>query len=128
TSTKLIILCSTFLVAIGVTLYSLIAEKQIAISFARKELVGNQYLTTLRNVYAAILTTGTNGASGRQTIGSADDMLKTLSAAGADADRILQTGEARQALAAARRALWAGHPGGAGAESLVTGAAAKGRG
>ena len=127
TGTKLIILCSTFLVAIGVTVYSLIAEKQIAISFARKELVGNQYLATLRNVYAAILTTGTNGSSGGQTIGSAGDMLKTLSTAGADADGILQTGEPRQALAAALRTLWAGEVRGADADALVLDALAKGR-
>ena len=40
TSTKLFILCSTFIVAIAVAIYSLVIEKQIAIDFARKELVG----------------------------------------------------------------------------------------
>ena len=42
TSLKLIILCSTFLVAISVTIYSLVAEKQIAIDFARKERSGRR--------------------------------------------------------------------------------------
>jgi signal transduction histidine kinase len=45
TSTKLFILCSMFIILVGVTTYGLVAEKQIAIKFAGKELVGNQYLT-----------------------------------------------------------------------------------
>jgi len=43
TSTKLFILCCTFIVAIAVAIYSLVAEKQIAIEFARKELAGVRY-------------------------------------------------------------------------------------
>jgi signal transduction histidine kinase len=124
TSLKLIILCSTFLVAISVTIYSLVAEKQIAIDFARKELVGNRYLTTLREVYGAILTTRMNG---QQAIGSADEIIKALSAAGADADGILQTGEARQALTATLRDLWGGEVKGGNADALVLDALAKGR-
>src|SRR5262245_25601930 len=127
TGTKLIILCSTFLIAIGVTVYGLVAEKRIAINFARKELVGNQYLTTLREVYTAILTTWTNGSQGGQTIGSADEVLKTLSTAGANADGILQTRESRQALAAALSDLWAGKAQGVDADALVLDALAKGR-
>src|SRR5262247_4044016 len=127
TGTKLIILCSTFLIAIGVTVYGLVAEKRIAINFARKELVGNQYLTTLREVYTAILTTWTNGSPGGKTIGSADEVLKTLSSAGANADGILQTRESRQALAAALSDLWAGKAQGVDADALVLDALAKGR-
>ena len=56
TSTKLFVLCGTFIVAIAVAIYSLAAEKQIAIEFARKELVGVNYFERLRDVYAAILT------------------------------------------------------------------------
>ena len=55
TSTKLFILCGTFIVAIAVAIYSLVVEKQIAIDFARKELVGLRYFESLRDVYAAIL-------------------------------------------------------------------------
>jgi hypothetical protein len=44
-----------FIVAIVVAIYSLVAEKEIAIQFARKELVGVRYLESLRGVYAAIL-------------------------------------------------------------------------
>ncbi len=41
--------------AIILATYSLIKEKQIAIGFVRKELVGAQYLEALRGVYAVIL-------------------------------------------------------------------------
>ena len=39
TSTKLLILCGTFIVAVAAAIYSLVAEKQIAIEFARKALM-----------------------------------------------------------------------------------------
>ena len=38
TSTKLIVLCGAFIVAIAVAIYALVAEQQIAIEFAKKEL------------------------------------------------------------------------------------------
>jgi len=56
TSTKLIILCGMFILSISVTTASLVAEHRIAIDFARKELLGDQYLEVLRNTYAAILS------------------------------------------------------------------------
>ena len=56
TSTKLLLLCSVFVGALVVATYGLVAEKQIAIHFVRKELVGVQHLEALRGVYAAILT------------------------------------------------------------------------
>jgi signal transduction histidine kinase len=56
TGTKLLILCSIFIVTVGVTTYTLVVEKLIAIDFARKELVGNRYTTPVRELYAAILT------------------------------------------------------------------------
>jgi signal transduction histidine kinase len=55
TSTKLLLLCSVFVGALVVATYGLVAEKQIAIHFVNKELVGVQYLDALRGVYAAIL-------------------------------------------------------------------------
>ena len=55
TSTKLLLLCSVFVGALVVAAYGLVAEKQIAIHFVRKELVGVQHLEFLRGVYAAIL-------------------------------------------------------------------------
>ena len=55
TSTKLLLLCGVFVAALVVATYGLVAEKQIAIHFARKELVGVQRLELLREVYAAVL-------------------------------------------------------------------------
>lgn len=43
TGTKLILLCAMFIISVGVTTYSLVVENQIAISFARKELVGSRF-------------------------------------------------------------------------------------
>jgi signal transduction histidine kinase len=105
TGTKLIILCCTFIVAIGVTIYGLVVEKQIAIDFARKELVGNRYMATLRATYAAVLTGGRNDASDAHPAKPADEIVNALSAAGADADRMLGTGELQRALAATLRKL-----------------------
>jgi len=56
TSTKLIILCGMFILSISVTTASLVAEHRIAIDFARRELIGDNYLEVLRNTYAAILS------------------------------------------------------------------------
>jgi signal transduction histidine kinase len=99
TGTKLILLCSAFIVAIAVTTYALVAEQQIAIDFARKELAGSRYLAAVRNLYAGILT-----GSVPQTA-SADDILKMLAAAQADAPDQLQTAEFEQELAGALRLL-----------------------
>jgi signal transduction histidine kinase len=55
TSTKLLLLCGVFVGALAVATYGLVAEKQIAIHFVRKELVGVQHLERLRGVYAALL-------------------------------------------------------------------------
>lgn len=56
TRTKLLLLCSAFVGALIVATYGLVAEKQIAIHFVRKELVGVRHLEAVRGVYAAILT------------------------------------------------------------------------
>jgi signal transduction histidine kinase len=55
TSTKLLLLCGAFVCAIVIATISLIQEKRIAIEFVSKELVGEQYLEALQQVYAAIL-------------------------------------------------------------------------
>ena len=62
TSTKLLLLCSVFVGALVVTTFGLVAEKQIAINFVRKELVGVRHLEALRAIYSAILT-GTPSSS-----------------------------------------------------------------
>lgn len=56
TRTKLFALCAVFIATVGVTTYSLVAEKMIAIEFAQKELLGNAYLSTINRAYATMLT------------------------------------------------------------------------
>ena len=65
TGTKLFILCATFLISIAVPIYGLVTEKRIAIDFSRKELLGSQYLGTLREIYAAVLAEGWRQACAR---------------------------------------------------------------
>jgi signal transduction histidine kinase len=88
TSTKLLLLCGVFVGALVVATYSLVAEKQIAIQFVRKELVGVQHLELLRGVYAALLkeNPAAPGASG----GSAarEELDKLAAAHKADSERL----------------------------------------
>ena len=121
TSTKLFILCSAFIVAIVVAIYSLVAEKQIAIEFARKELVGVHYFESLRGVYAAILTEplGVNAAGQTPSPGEA---LKSLDAAEKEAAGTLQTAALEQSLAATLRKLWSKEAEGEDQSSLVVNA------
>jgi hypothetical protein len=83
TSTKLIVLCAMFMIAIGVTTYSLLREKLMAIEFAQKELIGTKYLASLRRLY----TTATQpfDASVSSYSDSFRDILKDLASAQADA-------------------------------------------
>jgi signal transduction histidine kinase len=121
TSTKLILLCSAFIVSVAVTTYALVAEKRIAIDFARKELAGSRYLAAVRDVYGGILT-----GSVPQTT-SPDDVLKMLAGAQAGASVQLQTTDFEQALAGALRLLeWSQTEGGK-VDFLVVDALAKTR-
>lgn len=126
TSTKLFILCSTFIVAIAVAIYSLVAEKQIAIEFARKELVGVRYFETLRGVYAAILAEPLRiDAAGQMP--TPEEVLKSLDAAEKEATGTLQTATLEQSLAATLRKLWSKEADGKEQSSLVVEALAKAR-
>jgi PAS domain S-box-containing protein len=127
TSTKLFVLCSTFIVAIVVTIYSLVAEKQIAIEFARKELVGVRYFETLRGVYAAILAAPLNDLPAGQSTPSAAEALKSLASAQADAAGTLQTAAFAQSLEATLRTLSSQPVDGDARSSLVVEALAKAR-
>jgi signal transduction histidine kinase len=106
TSTKLVILCGMFVISVAVTTYSLVAEKQIAIEFARKELVGSRYLATVRDIYATVLAGRPIDASAAPPSRQTDDILKKLAAAQSDAGKSLQTGEFARSLAEALRLLW----------------------
>ena len=95
TSTKLLLLCSVFVGALAVATYSLVAEKQIAIHFVRKELIGAEHLVALRGVYAALLTEKPDASA------AAKEAVITLDAAGsADSDH-LDTSALERALAEA---------------------------
>ena len=105
TSTKLLLLCGMFVISIAVTTAALVAEKQIAIAFAHKELVGSRYLATVRDIYPAILIQP-DDPSFALPRPSTDEILKALAAAEADAANVLQTAELEQALAETLRKLW----------------------
>jgi signal transduction histidine kinase len=107
TSTKLIILCGMFILSIGVTTYSLVAEHRIAIDFARKELIGNRYLAVLRNVYAAILSDRPIDTITASPAASSDGALNALAAEQASVEGEMQTKELADALMASLRELWA---------------------
>jgi signal transduction histidine kinase len=127
TSTKLVILCGMFIISVGVTTYSLVAEKQIAIEFARKELVGSRYLAAVRGIYATVLAGRTIDASAAPPSRQTDDILKTLAATQSNAGKSLQTGAFAQSLAEALRLLWSSDLDSAAAYTLALDVLAKAR-
>ena len=85
TGTKLLILCGAFILAMAVPIYGLVTEKQIAIEFARKELVGSRYLGAVRDIYASLLAVP-QGGSVEATVNPADANLKQLADLSSGAD------------------------------------------
>src|SRR5262245_24477388 len=120
TSTKLIVLCGAFIIAIAVAIYTLVAEQQIAIEFAKKELIGAHYVEAIRGVYSRLLgEPGDTGASGR-ALPTAAELLNSLNKAEAAAK--LNTGSLEQSLANTLRRLWSDRPE-EGAKSVLLGEA-----
>lgn len=105
TSAKFLILCAIFVVTLGVTAWSLVAEKEIAIDFARKELLGNRYVAALGPIYANILWTRDRMGSPALHPAAADRLLGGLAAAEAEMGSVMQTGELAGAFEAALREL-----------------------
>ena len=105
TSTKLVLLCSVFMIAIAATTYSLVREKLIAIEFARKELIGIKYLEVARRIYAVVLASRAFDPSGSSASDSLRDIFRDLATNESNAAPTLQTGEPAQALATALQ-LW----------------------
>jgi methyl-accepting chemotaxis protein len=101
TSTKLILLCAMFIISLAVTTYSLVAEKQIAITFARKELIGSKFLAALRNINVAILRDKPFDPLAAESDSSEQSMLEALAAGQAAAAPALQTKEPVKALSKA---------------------------
>src|SRR5512143_1753564 len=75
TSTKLIVLCGAFIIAIAVAIYTLVAAQQIAIEFAKKELVGVHYIEAVRGVYSRLLGEPENNGVSGQALPSAATIL-----------------------------------------------------
>ena len=105
TSTKLILLCAMFIISVAATTYSLVTDKQIAISIARKELIGNKFLATVRGIEVTVLTSIPFDPLAAVSDSSTQKMLETLAAAQTDAAPALQTAEFEQALSGALRLL-----------------------
>jgi hypothetical protein len=112
TSTKLFLLCGMFVGAIILATYSLIEEKQIAIGFVRKELVGARYLKALRGVYAVILAKDADASRGARSQAYADAALDALAKAEAETGGSLHTAQLAETLTTAVRDLVATGPGG----------------
>jgi signal transduction histidine kinase len=112
TSTKLFLLCGMFVGAIILATYSLIEEKQIAIGFVRKELVGARYLKALRGVYAVILAKDADASRGARSQAYADAALDALAKAEAETGGSLHTAQLAETLTTAVRDLVATRPGG----------------
>jgi signal transduction histidine kinase len=103
--TKFLILCGVCLVLTSVATYALLVEKQIAINFARSELVGSKYLALLRPIYVAVLKTETNAELGTGNNTLASESMASLSRADAETAGILHIESAVTALAATLRGL-----------------------
>ena len=112
TSTKLALLCAMFIISIAATTYSLVTEKQIAIAFARKELIGSKFLETLRSIYATVLTGRPFNPLAQDPEASAHKMVEALLAAQSDATPALRTDEFVQTLSGVLTRLGSNHPSG----------------
>ena len=82
--TKFLILCGVCLLLTSVATYALLVEKQIAINFARRELVGSKYLALLRPIYVAVLKTQAKGDVGHPQNVFGPEPLDLLSRADAE--------------------------------------------
>jgi PAS domain S-box-containing protein len=105
TRRKLFLLCSAFVVAIAVAIYSTVAEKRIAIDFTRKELDGIRYIEPIQGVYAALLSDRLNAAAPAPVI---DKAIKSLADAEAASGGTLRTAALQEPLATTLRRLRSG--------------------
>jgi signal transduction histidine kinase len=123
TSTKLLILCATFSISIGVPVYALVTEKLIAIDFARRELVGSRYLLAVRSLYEEILAARSGTAVGRAHV-TTKTAIEALVHAEGESGGAFQTAALAQAVAAALHELEAAAEEEGRLEALVLGALA----
>ncbi len=104
TSTKLILLCGAFIIAIAVAIYTLVAAQQIAIEFSKKELTGVHYIEAVRGVYSRLLGEPGNNTVSGQALPSAATVLNSLNKAEAGAN--FDTASLEQSLASTLHRLW----------------------
>ncbi|HET9716373.1 MAG TPA: ATP-binding protein [Pseudolabrys sp.] len=79
--TKFLILCVISLGLTSIATYALLVEKQIAIDFAERELVGSKYLAFVRPIYRAVLATQASGQLGNERTASVSELTDSLSQA-----------------------------------------------
>jgi signal transduction histidine kinase len=127
TSTKLLLLCSMFVVSIMVATYGLVVERQATIEFARKELFGLRYLEALSGVYAAILTEDRDSSHDAQSKTAINKSLDALFSAQADTAGSLDTAGPEQALVVSLHALSQSKASGTQKQQLIIDALAKAR-
>ncbi len=108
--TKFLILCLMSLALTSVATYALLVEKQIAINFARKELVGSKYLALLQSLYVTVLKTQANGDIGDRQGTSARDAIGSLARADAETSGTLHIAKAAEGLAGTLRSLETSNP------------------
>src|SRR5262245_20726392 len=124
TGTKRFVLCATFLISIAVPIYGLVTEKRIAVEFSRRELLGSRDLSTVRAIYAAVLSPR---EATREIEGLHPQLMGTLARAEEQLGAQLQTAELAGALAAALNELWTKEHQAAEAGGLVLSALRKGQ-
>jgi len=107
--TKFLILCGVSLALTSVATYALLVEKQIAINFARSELVGSKYLALLRPIYVMVLKTLANGDLADRQEASARDSIDSLSKAEVETTGILRIESIVRPLAATLHNLSTNH-------------------
>ena len=122
TRRKLFLLCSAFVIAIAVAIYISVAEKRIAIDFARKELVGVNDIEQFRDIYAALVPDPLSRTSpppypDATTRPSADSRSGSQDS--------LQTAALEDALARTLQRLWSGQVTGDALRTLAAEALAK---
>jgi signal transduction histidine kinase len=111
TGTKLLLLCATFLISVAVPIHGLVTEKQIAIDFARKELIGSQYLASVRDAYPEIVTLEGGSRSPARAQQAAASIAAGIGSVAASAADPLQASTYANALATTLRRIGASTPG-----------------
>jgi PAS domain S-box-containing protein len=106
TGTKLFILVGMFSILIAVAVYDLIADRVRAIDAIRRELVGEQYLATLRDVYAGVLAGQTLDPMRSRLAKDGTEILGALARAETDAAGRMRTAALAKALDESLRNLW----------------------